>query len=263
MSDMHRRMSNLSNQVASLQQRLADVSAEYAELIHVLAPFLNRYQHEVLDMHGELVRVQRQIADTQHMLGNTDAADAGAARTALSRLVELDFDTVQEQYERIWEGRDHPDVEIDLEKVLPPASNRLKELYKSIIVRKHPVLIDSPEARQTRSEFMSQVNYAYVRRNEVALQAVADALRQSGDLPAVVDESVVDDMDNLVYRLEQAVMHIEGQIFELRFGDVAKFRAQAAIAHAQGNDLFRDISATLKDELAAAKIQLKELRGRL
>lgn len=263
MSDISDRMSSLSRQVASLQEQLAAVTGEYAELIHVLAPFLNRYQTEVLDLHAELVQIQREIVDYRLRLGDNQASRAGVAQTALGRLVETDYDTVQEQYERIWKGKGHGTMQIDLSKVLPPASERLKELYAFIVRKKHPTLATSYESRHRRSEFMSQVNYAYVHRNIVALEAVADALRDRGDLPAIVTEDTVVEMQNLIYRLEQAIMHVEGQIFELRFGDVAKVRAQAAIAHAEGGDLLSQLNRELREEISSARQDLTALRTRI
>jgi predicted transcriptional regulator len=263
MSDIQRRMSSLSAQVASLQERLATVSAEYAELIHVLAAFLNRYQAEVLNVHADLVHVQREIADYRLLLGDVDASQAGEAQTALGRIVETDYDTVQEQYERVWKGKGHGTMQIDLSRVLPPASEHLKKLYALIVAKRHPVLANSQESRERRIEFISQVNYAYVHRNEVALEAVADALRDRSNLPAIVSEDSVSEMHNLTYGLEQAIMHIEGQIFELRFGDVAKVRAQAAIAHVEGSDLLAALHRELNEELRVAKEERAALRARL
>lgn len=263
MSDNQRRMSSLSEQVASMQKQLATISAEYAELIHVLATFLNRYQLEVLNVHAELVHVQREIADYRLLLGDVDASQAGEAQTALGRIVETDYDTVQEQYERVWKGKGHGTMQIDLSQVLPPASERLKELYALIVAKRHPVLANSPESRQRRTEFMSQVNYAYVHRNEVALAAVADALRDRSNLPSVVNDETIAEMHSLIYRLEQAIMHIEGQVFELRFGDVAKVRAQAAISHVEGVDLLKQLNRELSEELRAAKEERAALHARL
>ena len=262
MPDLQQQMSSLSKQVATLQERLAAVSAEYAELIHVLAPFLNRYQVEVLNLHAELVHIQREIEDHRLRLGDEHASLAGEAQTALGRIVETDYETVQEQYDRIWKGKGHGTMQIDLSQVLKPASEHLKELYALIVSKKHPILATSYESRQRRSEFMSQVNYAYVHRNNVALGAVADALRDRSNLPSIVNEDTVVEMQNLAYRLEQAVMHVEGQIFELRFGDVAKVRAQAAIAHAEGYDLLERLNRDLSEELSTAKQDLAALRKR-
>jgi hypothetical protein len=70
-------------------------------------------------------------------------------------------------------------------------------------------------------------------------------------------------MQNLIYRLEQAIMHVEGQIFELRFGDVAKVRAQAAIAHAEGVDLLSQLNRDLREEISSARQDLSALRTRI
>ena len=110
---------------------------------------------------------------------------------------------------------------------------------------------------------MSQVNYAYVHRNEVALAAVADALRDRSNLPSVVNDETIAEMHSLIYRLEQAIMHIEGQVFELRFGDVAKVRAQAAISHMEGVDLLKQLNHELSEELRAAKEERAALHARL
>lgn len=265
MADLQKMMARLGNQNAELEQRFAALAAEYAELHHVFAPFIQRYQQEVLSYHNELVALQRRIADLRVMLGDGEAVGPQSIETPLSRLVEKNYVPVEEQYARTWYGKEAPeDIEIDLDRMLPPKPERLDDLYFKIASRLHPLLAETPGEKAKRREMMLEVNRAYVHRQLAPLQAMADTVENRSYLPAIVNDEAVDALQHRVYLLEQAIMDLEGKIFDLRHGDVARVYAYARLVHKEtGDDLLQNLNKALLTKLNEAKQTHDRLAARL
>lgn len=260
MTSLQRQMADLSKQIAELEQRLGRAAGELADLRAVVAPFVDRYRDEVLKYHLELVQVQRQIADLRGIQGDREALDAGVADTALSRLVNTpEYRPVQEQYERVWHGK-HPPRPEDLDDNLPPVSPTIASLYTEIVAKLHPDLAETLRERKRRTSLMHEVDQAYVSRNEVSLRAVAEAHRDRSSLPAVIDDRTVRNLRRRAFMLEQVIARIEGQVYELRHGDIAKIRAYAEHARARGRDFISELSAELQYDLRQARQELAELQ---
>jgi hypothetical protein len=260
MVSLQEQMSTLSKQIARLEDRLAEVCGDVAELESVLAPFLARYQKEVLRYHQELVRVQREIADMRIVLGDRATAGPGLAESPLNRFANEDYVPVQEQYERVWKGK-RPPKPTD-PRNLPPASPALKEAYRQVVAKIHPALAKTTSEQKRNKELMEKANQAYVRRDEVTLRATAQALSRQSNLPAIVDEKVVKELRDRAYMLEQLIFKLEGESFELQHGAVAKIRAFAEQAEAQGRDFLLELKAELQATLKEAqreRVRLKSL----
>ncbi len=263
MGEFQQEMTRLSKQIATLEARLGEVTGELVDLRAVMAPFLERYQTEVLRYHTELVQVQRHIADLKGERGELSALDSGNADTPLSRLVSIpDYVPVQEQYDRVWRGKQPPRPE-DLQDDLPAVSPAIKRLYAEIVAHLHPELAETLQERERRTQLIQEVNRAYVNRDEVSLQAMAEAHRSHSNLPAIVDEQAVKKLKRRLFMIEQVVAKVEGQLFDLRHGDVAKVRAYTEHARRTlGRDFIADLGKELQAELRQAQQELAELRTR-
>lgn len=265
MTDLEQQMSRLGERVARLESRLAELSGRLAEMQYLLAPFIDRYEREVLDVHTEVVEVRRQIADTRLLLGDKAAREAGATETALSRLVRTGEPLpVEEQFERIWGDRqDIKPEELWKKADLQPATADVRALYREIVAHRHPGLADDPEDRERRRAVMRQVDIAYARRDRTTLASVAEAGRNRRNLPVLLTEGAVEGLRSRAAQLETLITVLEGQIFELERGDVARVLAMAYQAHQEGHDLLEALNESLRGELAEARGTLAELRGRL
>ena len=265
MTDLEQQMSRLGERVARLESHLAELSGRLAEMQYLLAPFIDRYEREVLDVHTEVVEVRRQIADTRLLLGDKAAREAGATETALSRLVRTGEPLpVEEQFERIWGDRqDIKPEELWKKADLQPATADVRALYREIVAYRHPGLADNPEDRERRRAVMQQVDIAYARRDRTTLASVAEAGRNRRNLPVLLTESAVEGLRSRAAQLETLITVLEGQIFELERGDVARVLAMAYQAHQEGHDLLEALNESLRGELAEARGTLAELRGRL
>ncbi|MBN1121735.1 MAG: hypothetical protein JXJ17_11705 [Anaerolineae bacterium] len=263
--DLQRQMASLSKYVGELEQRLGDTAGELAELTYLMEPFLVLYQQQVLPYHEQLAAVQRDIADARALLGDEKARSGGQADTPLSRLVATeDWVSVQEQYERVWMGKKHvrPDSKL-AEKNLEPASPEVKNLFREIVAKIHPELATKPSERIRRNQILEKVNEAYARRDIKTLQAVADAFRDRSNLPAVISEQTLKHLHNQALLLEWVTVQLEGQVFELRHGEIAKMHVYTRQADEEGYDLLGELSQQLKQELREAQRTLSSLQAQL
>jgi hypothetical protein len=263
--DLQRQMASLSKYVGELEQRLGSIAGELAELTYLMEPFLKVYQQQVVPYHEQLAAVQRDIADAKALLGDREARSGGQADTPLSRLVAIeDWVSVQEQYERVWMGKKHlrPDSKL-VEKHLDPAPPEVKSLFREIVAKIHPELATKASERLRREQILEKVNEAYARRDVKTLQAVADAFRDRSNLPAVISEQTLKHLHNQALLLEWVTVQLEGQVFELRHGDIAKMHVYTRQASEEGYDLLGELNQQLVQELKEAQQTLSVLQAQL
>lgn len=257
MAELHDKMRDLSQQLAELRAKLGEVSSEYAELNSIMAPFAARFRREVLQYHDALLAVQREIADLKAVKGDYIARDAGEVISPLSRFFE-DYAPVQEQFDRLQRGKESLGLS-DLD--LPPASPKLKQYYAEVVAKNHPALADTPAERERRRSTMQKANEAFIRRDEVTLHGMARLQRERSNLPAIVDERVVNDLRDEAHALETLIGKLEGQVFELRYGVFAKIKAYADQAQAEGQDLLQQLNREVRRDLQQAQQELSALKA--
>lgn len=261
MTDLHYQMAQLSKQAVTLEEHLGEVAGNLAELTSVMAPFLTRYQDQILHYYDELIQAQREIADLRARQGDRDAIFAGQARTPLDRFTDQNI-PVDEQYARVWQGKKAPKLRGP--QNLPPVTPEFKQLYTKLVARLHPNLATTRAERARLRSLFSKANDAYVRRDMFSLRAMADVYCVPTNLPAIVDEKIVADLHERVKILEMLVNKIEGQYFDLRYGLPAKIKAHAELAWAEEKrDLIAELSAEIQQQLHEAQSELITLRSRV
>jgi len=265
MAALEQRMAQHSSRIAALEERLVELSAQLAETRFVLDRFMDGYWRELLALHTQLVEIRRQIADARYMLGDKSARSAGETETALSRLLRSGMPTVEQQAERVVYGRGTVSpVEMWQQAALPPVPPDVRRLYAEIVVERHPGLAQTDSARERNRAIMRRVDLAYARRDRASLEAVAAAQpKPQRSLPVVVDEQAVEQAAVRVQQLERLTHALEGQLFELRYGDVSKLLALAYDAYLNGEDLLGALGQSLRNELKDARHDLAELHRQL
>jgi hypothetical protein len=260
MTDLHHQMAQLSKQAATLEDHLGETAGNLAELIRIMAPFLTRYQDQILRYYDELIQTQREIADIRAARGDRDAVFAGQARSPLDRFTDQNI-PVDEQYARAWQGKKAPKLEGP--QSLRPVTPEFKHLYTKVVACLHPDLATTRAERERLRSVISKANDAYVRRDMISLRAMADVYCVSTNLPAIVDEKVVADLHERIQMLEMLVSKIEGQYFDVRYGLLAKIKAHAELAWAEEKrDLIAELSVEIQQQLQEAQSELVTLRSR-
>ena len=258
-----RELSELRKLIDGLEQNLCIYSQELAELTYLMKPYLVRYQQEVLLFHEQLSKVQRDIADAKVLLGDDIAKEPALANTPLSRLVDTpDFRPVQEQYDRVWHGKKPPTLDEVLGE-LPEAGKDILDLYAYITINIYPDFAKTPEEYTRRRVLMHKVNQALVHRDEFSLQGIADVYRDHTNLPAVVDSDEAEKLTLRKLLLESAIVRLEGQIFELRHGDISKIIIFAEQARAEERDLLMELSESIQRDIYFAKRELEKLNEQM
>src|SRR5574341_58762 len=259
MSALHEEMGLLSQRLAELKARLGEVASQHAEISADMLPFAARLQKEVLRFHDALVAMQREIADLKAMQGMSDALDAGDVQSPLKRFLPQSGPlSVQEQYDRVWRGKTVPKY---AGPDMPPASKELKQHYAEVVAAYHPDLAQSPAERGKRSEEMERANTAYVRRDQITLHGMAMLVSNRSNLPAIVDERVVRQLREQAHAMEQLIGKLEAQTAEMMYGDVARIRAYADVAKADGQDLIAELSSEIQADLRRTRDELIALKG--
>jgi hypothetical protein len=259
--DLQQEMSRLSRQIDELEAQLGEAAGEHAELSSAMAPFLTRYRQEVLHYQEELAAAQREVADLRVMLGDQGARDS--SRSASASPVDDEFLSVEAQYERVWKGKRPPPPADPRDPNMAPASPALKKLYGKLVANLSPALADTPAEQARRKGLMRQVSEAFIRRDQRSLEAMADSQRDRSNLPALVDPKIVKQLEERTLVLEELIHHYEGESFELRYGDIARLKAQADQAEARGQDFLTQLHHEIQQELQSARQTASDLRARL
>jgi hypothetical protein len=253
-------MTNLSRQIAQLETRLGELAGEIAELRAEMDPFVARYRTEVLVYQEEMAQVEREIADVKAILGDRQALGSRGPNPALDFLPK-NYVPADEQYRRVWKGGGP--AKPTGPKNLTPATLTLKKLYAEVIALLHPELAHDPREYQRREALMRKINDAYVQRNEPALQAMLDAHKDRSNLPALVDERVLKELRNQITDMEVLIGKLEGEHYELRYGEVAYAKAEADRIAPSGRDLIAEIRRDLQHNLMQARQELADLKALL
>jgi hypothetical protein len=260
--DLQQEMSRLSKQIDELEAQLGEVAGEHAELSSAMATFLARYRQEVLRYQEELVAAQREVADLRVMLGDEQARDSGGVGES-SNPIDDEYLSVEEQYERVWKGKKPPPPTDPRDPDMAPASTAMKKLYGKLVASLSPALADSPAEQARRKGLMRQVSEAFVRRDQRSLAAMADSQRDRSNLPALVDPKIVRQLEERTLMLEELIHHYEGESYELRYGEIARLKAQADQAEAMGRDFLGQLNREIRQELQGARRTMADLRARL
>ena len=257
-------MKSLASSIARLEMQLGKVAGQMAELSKTIAPFLARYQRDVLRYHQEVAVLQREIMDLRGMIGDSDALAPGEAESPLNKILATDYEgipSVEEQYRRIQEG--YKGVFGPESETLPPASEAVKRLYGKAISLTHPDLARTLKERKQRAPLVNRVNTAYLKRDEMTLQIVVDSYTPQSNLPIHANHSYADEMRQQALKLEQLIQRLEGQLYDVQHGDVARVWSQAQEAKNEDRDLLSELSTQLQELRSAKQRERDELRAKM
>ncbi|MGF1506049.1 MAG: hypothetical protein ACFB51_13100 [Anaerolineae bacterium] len=249
----------LSSENTRLERELAEYSGQYAELYHSVAPFLARFHTELQPYHEKLLEVRREIADLRFLQGDRTASHASKLDSPLTRLLDEDNLSVEEQFKRYGLGKMAPRI-IEMPDTDPP-SDLVMDLYTKIVANAHPLLASSLKEADKRRKYMKRADHAYIKRDAKALRKMATTFdKQPTNLPALVDDGYIEELRERNAKLEEAVSEASGQIFELQHGELARLKGYVDQAKDQRHDLIDELREDLKRVLKKAVVERDELR---
>ncbi len=260
MSQSQQEYDELGSRIAELEDKLAAVSGDLAELNEIMAPFMARYRRLIQPYYDELVAVEREIADFKVALGDRTASAPADARSPLDQFFE--GPSVQDQFERTWQGKKpaHPSGRLNRDTASPD----VRKFYRQVVVHVHPILADSPQERDRRRQLFMKVDEAFVQRNQPTLQMMAESYVERSYLPAVRDGTdPLQELRDRAVKLEAAIGKLEGHYYDLRYGLLAKLKSYAEQAWAeQKRDLVAELSHEIQGQLLEAQAELETLKTR-
>lgn len=143
---------------------------------------------------------------------------------------------------------------------LPPftASPELRKLYREAAKRVHPDTATDEADRTRRERLMQQVNAAYAAGDEDALRRILADLDASPD--AVQGLGIAADLIRVLRQLKQVRDRIAALELEIECtaeNDLAKLKAKADVAVAEGRDLLAEMATSVQGHINVTRQQFE------
>jgi hypothetical protein len=222
-----------------LEAELTDRELCAANLRAELAAFERRYLHLVGLRYAELDRWKAKVAERTAEEQPYNERAQQAARDAWAAAQET---------EAVAGGR-HPS-----EPRAFQSSPQMKRLYREVARRIHPDLGTDSADWAKRQRLMAEANLAHERGDEVALEKILVAYESSPE--TVNGKGAAAELVRTIRRISQIrerMAEIEAEIQELLRSELWLLKARVDEAADRGCDLFREMIATVEDQIAAAK----------
>jgi hypothetical protein len=217
-------------ELARLEAQLADQELLLASLKAELAAFEGLYLRRVGVLYAELDEWNARLAELHAEQSSTPEAKAEAAEARTQ---------AEEAYSA---------AHGEAAEVLPfTPSPELKKLYREAAKRVHPDTATDEKDRTRRERLMKEVNAAYVAGDEEALSRILAGLDVSPD--AVQGSGIGADLIRVLRQLKQIrnrIVAIELEIVNISDTDLAKLKAKADRATAEGKDLLEEMAASVE-----------------
>ena len=234
-------------ELARLEAELADRELALASLKAELAAFEGEYLRRVGVLYAELDEWYARIAELDAERDGTPEARSKAAE-ARSQADDA-----------------HSAAHGEAAAVQPfVPSPELRSLYREAAKRVHPDTATDEADRARRERLMKEVNAAYAAGDEAALRRILADLDTS---PAEVQGSGVGaELVRVLRQLKQLRNRIAAIDFEMAGifeADLAKLKAQAELAAAQGRSLFAEMETSVHGRLKAVQQQFEKMSKRV
>jgi hypothetical protein len=224
-------------ELALLQARLAERELFLTNLRAELSAFEGQYLRQVGTLYAELDEWNAKIAERLADEEGTEESRSAAAQ-ARSQAEESDSAV-------------HGDA-AKVQEFLPSAE--LKALYREVAKRVHPDLATDETDRHRRDHLMAEANAAYRRGDANALRRILEEYESSPE--SVPGAGIAADLVRAIRQIKQVrnrLTQIELEIASLIDSDIAKLRAKADAASAEGRDLLGEMSDDVKRSIDAAR----------
>lgn len=229
----------LEEQVTSAELMLETSKTETAQFQH-------RYHQTVGRLYAQLDELDAQIARAQAGLSPDDATAQVHAQAA-------------EQHAKA--SAEEAGL-IEAQPVPPPAiTPELKQTYRQAAKLMHPDRATTERERLRRTVLMAQVNLAYERGDQKAIETLVAEYGQ--DPEAIVGEDVASRIVKAIRRIAQLrrrMGEVQQQMDAMQQTELFHLKQTIAETEAMGGDPLGDLAQQLMRELSERKIQLEIAR---
>ena len=225
-------LSERREELAALEHELVRLEPEYSSLQGEMLAFEGRYLNVVGARYDELAGIEKQIAALQGL----DMEDEEIVDGSLS-----------DDEVGCGQNRFHTD--------------KLKKLYREVVRRFHPDLVQCEQERRHRHHLMVEVNRAYETGAEDRLQELLEAGEASSE--SSISGSMSAEMILLLRRIAEAkqrLVEIKADLEEITGSEVYKLKLRVANAESLGVDLLAELVSQVDRQIRKARTRLEHLQ---
>jgi hypothetical protein len=243
-TEITRRISPEEEELAKKREKLALLQAELADrelfltdLRAELSAFEALYLRQVGTLYAELDEWNAKIAGRLAEQEGTE--EARSAATQARTQAEESKSAIRESAAK-GEGF--------------KASPELKKLFREVAMRIHPDHATDEADRHKRTRLMAEANAAFQRGDVEALKRILEEYESSPE--AVKGVGVAADLERVIRQMKQIgarLSQIEVEIASLVDSDIAKLRAKAESARAEGRELLSEMTADVRKRIDVAR----------
>jgi DnaJ-domain-containing protein 1 len=243
-NEIARRTSPEEEELARKREELALLQAELAErelfltnLRAELSAFEGQYLRQVGTLYAELDEWNAKIAE---QLAEEEGTEESRSAAAQAR-------TQAEESDSAVHG------EAAKARAFIPSAE-LRALYRQVAKRVHPDLATDQADRQKREHLMAAANAAYQRGDADPLRRILEEYESSPE--SVRGAGIAADLVRVIRQIEQVrrrLSQIELEIATLIDSDIAKLRAKADAARAEGRELLTEMAEDVRRRIDVAR----------
>lgn len=132
-------------------------------------------------------------------------------------------------------------------------NNKLKDIWKKLIVRFHPDLTQDPDEKQKRDAIMKQINRAYQEGNYDQLLKIDHENR-------VVAEMTIDNLEEIFVRLSEEIRQQKKLYAKLKISEWYDWMIKIEKAKKKSINIFADTERRLLNDIVAKFAKIKKLK---
>jgi len=265
MTPEEQEISKKQEDIQHLEQKLADIDAQYADFCIDLKNFEDDYLREVSPFYDRLDRWQLRIACSQMMIDQLREVRDGILPPpedpfawSAQCVDQARQQWAHEQAKKYFQKEEQPENTpvFSEEKV-----QNAKVIYRELARRFHPDLVETDEAIEERTELMTRINEAYQNRDVSRLKAFLHH-------PEISDpqrETVGDTLIRLIRRVAQLRMLIQEasqRLLDEQNGELVQLFQQCHESMNRTGKAFGVLKQALQDQIDRAKFEWMCQRAR-
>ncbi|HRN96107.1 MAG TPA: J domain-containing protein [Candidatus Levybacteria bacterium] len=139
-----------------------------------------------------------------------------------------------------------------------PIDKTIKNLWKQLVSKFHPDLVQDEKEKKRREKIMKQLNQAYEEQNIEALKNMENNSQVEN-----IEESTIEKLTQILEDTENQIIEQEAAYQDLKDSEWYRWKTNIARAKKRKKDVFLDIERTLLNEIVRKIETLNELREKV